>query len=543
MKTYSLLIVCAVLLALIAVPTGAIHAKHDAAPLPFVLKTIPVGEQPKGVTVNADTNEVYVALLGENRIARVHPLNDYWVDYGYTGDSPNQIAVNHNNQRVYVTNRDADNVSVLDENLLTPIKTIDVGDRPWGIAVNPDTAEVLVANYGSSSLTYINDNVGTTGTILLPPNDELHDEAPALVAFGRSLGRFYITGWHSGTLYVIDQQGRIFKPMNIVMGALGLAVAPGEQVYVANRLNDFVYYADAYVPFPESLNPQWSAQLDGANALAVNSFTNHMFVVDAKHDSVDVLDRMTGQLLTTLPVGRQNEDEGGQGIAVMVDQLHPENNLVFVSNYEDGTLTVIQDGQPVQSVLWLRGHVYDALVGKSQGIYNASVLVHIACAAHYTVSGTDISGYYSMTLPNDLLDQCGSINVVVFQEGYQTIEARIRTPELRAQPKRNWGMQPACSVKPNKPVPVSPANGATVTVRQVPLNWKPTPCAETYRVVVRADTKKGPIVDHYIHLAGSNYTTNPLDPGKTYYWRAKACNALGCRKSAAWAFTITADAR
>ncbi len=101
----------------------------------------------------------------------------------------------------------------------------------------------------------------------------------------------------------------------------------------------------------------------------------------------------------------------------------------------------------------------------------------------------------------------------------------------------------ACATKPGKPTLIAPTNGATVNTRQVPLDWQDLSCATSYEVQVRQGSTSGTVVDHPINLAGSQYTTVSLTPGKTYYWRVRGADALGAGPwTAYWHFTVSTNA-
>ena len=70
--------------------------------------------------------------------------------------------------------------------------------------------------------------------------------------------------------------------------------------------------------------------------VAVNSSKARVFVIAAEADLLYVLDGPTMQILGTKPVGGQGPVEGGQGIALW-------GNRIYVSNYQDGTVTVLDD--------------------------------------------------------------------------------------------------------------------------------------------------------------------------------------------------------
>lgn len=95
-----------------------------------------------------------------------------------------------------------------------------------------------------------------------------------------------------------------------------------------------------------------------------------------------------------------------------------------------------------------------------------------------------------------------------------------------------------CAAKPAKPQLTAPQNGKTVKKRRALLNWDDANCANSYNVIVRLGGKKGAKVANVKNLATSQYKTQALTRGQTYYWRVNACNAAGCTKSAWQSFKI-----
>src|SRR3989449_3681870 len=57
--------------------------------------------------------------------------------------------------RVFVTNEKSDDVTVIDADTRSVVKTIAVGKRPRGVAVSPDGRRVYVANSNSDSVSVI----------------------------------------------------------------------------------------------------------------------------------------------------------------------------------------------------------------------------------------------------------------------------------------------------------------------------------------------------------------------------------------------------
>lgn len=96
----------------------------------------------------------------------------------------------------------------------------------------------------------------------------------------------------------------------------------------------------------------------------------------------------------------------------------------------------------------------------------------------------------------------------------------------------------ACTTKPIKPALTKPKNGASVKKKRVLLNWDDAICADTYSIIIREGSKKGPKVETQNEITISQFKTRALMSGKTYFWRVTASNGIGSTKSAWRSFTV-----
>lgn len=92
-----------------------------------------------------------------------------------------------------------------------------------------------------------------------------------------------------------------------------------------------------------------------------------------------------------------------------------------------------------------------------------------------------------------------------------------------------------CAGKPGIPTNVSPGNGSTVFVRNVPLAWNSVSCATFYKVVVKQGSKTGPRIQKK-KVTTAQFTTKDLAKGEDYVWHAKACKPgkKNCSKWSPW---------
>lgn len=87
---------------------------------------------------------------------------------------------------------------------------------------------------------------------------------------------------------------------------------------------------------------------------------------------------------------------------------------------------------------------------------------------------------------------------------------------------------PTCLTVPGKPVLIAPRGKVTVNSKMTTFSWTDSPCAATYKLVIRKNTAHGTIIVRKTHLLDSTYTYELPGRNRKYAWRVAACNQLGC---------------
>jgi DNA-binding beta-propeller fold protein YncE len=125
-----------------------------------VTDTIEVGGRPVGVAVSPRSDRVYVTNLQSHNISLILPDNS--VKEISVGNAPIGVAVSPDEEWVYVANRDDHTLSVIyvpDIDLYIngekDVPTITIGRAPAGVAVSPDGKWVYVANKDDHNLSVI----------------------------------------------------------------------------------------------------------------------------------------------------------------------------------------------------------------------------------------------------------------------------------------------------------------------------------------------------------------------------------------------------
>jgi hypothetical protein len=96
-----------------------------------------------------------------------------------------------------------------------------------------------------------------------------------------------------------------------------------------------------------------------------------------------------------------------------------------------------------------------------------------------------------------------------------------------------------CSGVPPKPQRLSPAKNGQALTLEVVIDWAGPDCVKKFSIVVRRDTKQGPVVFSKTNIKQTQVTTTPLVRNHNYFWQVTACNGQNCTKSKWSKFLLT----
>jgi YVTN family beta-propeller protein len=195
-----------------------------------VTSTIPVGNGPSGVAVNATTNTVYVANIGDNSVSVIDGVASTVTSTIPVGSGPTAVAVDSTTNTVYVTNDGADSVSVIDGATSKVTSTILLGSAPQGVAVDAITNTIYVTKPFVNSVSVID---GVTGTVTSAINVGF---APQGVAVNETTNTVYVVNTGDKSVSVVDgATGTVTSTIPVGGYPHGMAVdATTNTVYVTN---------------------------------------------------------------------------------------------------------------------------------------------------------------------------------------------------------------------------------------------------------------------------------------------------------------------
>ena len=106
------------------------------------VKTVPVGQRPRGITVTPDGKYILLCASDDDQIQIIDTKTFQVVGVLSTPD-PELFALRPSGNPLYVSNEDNALVTVFDINTRKPIATIPTGVEPEGMAVSPDGQTIV----------------------------------------------------------------------------------------------------------------------------------------------------------------------------------------------------------------------------------------------------------------------------------------------------------------------------------------------------------------------------------------------------------------
>lgn len=167
-----------------------------------LLKTIAIGQRPRGIVLSKDQQQLYIATSDDDTIQVIDINTLKPVGTLPSGEDPETFAMNPSGDQLYVSNEDDSLMTVIDINNAKAIKTIPVGVEPESVTVSPNEKWVVSASEATNMVHWINRE-----TLTLEDNT-LVDPRPRGLSFSADSQRLWVTSEMGGTLAVLDVESR-----------------------------------------------------------------------------------------------------------------------------------------------------------------------------------------------------------------------------------------------------------------------------------------------------------------------------------------------
>jgi YVTN family beta-propeller protein len=122
--------------------------------------TVPIGPTPAGI-ITRPTGTLVAAIMGADSIAEIDPHDGHVIQKIHTGNGAHNFLLTPDGKTIYVSNRVAGTISVLDANTLAITGTLLAPGGPDDMALSPDGKELWVTDRWHASVGVIGLASGT----------------------------------------------------------------------------------------------------------------------------------------------------------------------------------------------------------------------------------------------------------------------------------------------------------------------------------------------------------------------------------------------
>lgn len=194
-----------------------------------VLQTVETGRYPHGLRLSPDGTEAYVATVEEGAVSVLDTMALVEVARIPVGAAPVQVGFTPDGARVYVSLRDENSVAVIDAATRQVIGKVPVGRNPIQVYATPDGGRVYVANQGTED-----EPDDTVSVIDVATNTVVETITTGKGAHGVVVSedgaRVFVTNIAEDTVSAIDEAERaVLATFKVGDGPNGITFRSGEQ--------------------------------------------------------------------------------------------------------------------------------------------------------------------------------------------------------------------------------------------------------------------------------------------------------------------------
>ncbi len=259
-----------------------------------VVKSVPVGQRPRGITISPDGKFIYLCASDDDTIQIIDTATYQIVGTLPSGPDPELFTLSPDGKILYVANENDNLVTVIDLETKRVMAEIPVGVEPEGMGISPD-GKTLVNTSETTSMAHFID----TQTHEITDN-VLVDTRPRFAQFKPDGSEVWVSAEIGGTVSVIDNATRqvTHKITFAIPGLRSEAIQPvgvritadGKKAYVAlgpaNRvavINAQTYEVEKYVLVGQRV---WQLAFtpDQKMIISTNGISNDITFIDVASD-------------------------------------------------------------------------------------------------------------------------------------------------------------------------------------------------------------------------------------------------------------------
>jgi YVTN family beta-propeller protein len=285
-----------------------------------VLARIPVGKRPRGLRVSPDGTRLFVALSGlpkagpgvdESKLPPADPSADGIgiVDLKelkllriiQAGKDPESFDVTSDGKRLWVSNEDTAEASLVDVDAGQVIRRAPVGKEPEGVTIHPVGKVVYVTNEGDNSVSVLDIESGQSVAQIATSG------RPRSIVFTSDGLRAFVACENAHVLTLVDarthtRSGELDLPGNLVR-PMGMVISPdGHTLYASGGRGKTVH-----VIALDGAAPQVKATIGDVGArpwgIGITKKGDRLYTANGSAGDVSVIDTATGKVTRRIAVG------------------------------------------------------------------------------------------------------------------------------------------------------------------------------------------------------------------------------------------------
>lgn len=282
-------------------PLGYIENRWDNTVTPFDPRTlavgtpIAVGNEPRDAVLSPDGRRLYVADRSAQTISVVDTVAQKTIANVPVGHAPSGIAITPDGKTLWVANSDDNTIQAVDTATLRAAKPIAVGVHPRQVAIAPHGDAIYVTNQGSNTVMRIDPRTNAiAATIATGAN-------PAGIAIAPDGKTAYVADFGANDVTPIDLlSNRALPAIPTGVSPIMVAVSPdGKVAYVTN------YATTTVTPIDTATNTaETSIEVGGAPyGVAFTPDSKTAFVVLRRDSAFVPINVLTGRAGTPIAIG------------------------------------------------------------------------------------------------------------------------------------------------------------------------------------------------------------------------------------------------
>ena len=163
-----------------------------------VVRTLDVGERPRGITFSKDYSVLYVCASDSDTVQVIDPESGRVLHELPSGEDPEQFVLHPDDRHLYIANEDDAITTVVDTETRRVVAQIDVGIEPEGMAVSPDGKIAITTSETTNMAHWID----TESQSLFA--NTLVDSRPRHAEFIKEGTELWVSSEIGGTITVFD---------------------------------------------------------------------------------------------------------------------------------------------------------------------------------------------------------------------------------------------------------------------------------------------------------------------------------------------------